>query len=154
MISTMNYIDLGVGCTNDLSRICYDYGTPMTLAHSLTYFITSDLLGQIDRHLRNPSLAPKHPTKTPASTLSILSSRAQAYDLNHQVMEAHWKGVKSDKDTLAARAAKILWECKTAGMTECASLMTTKYPTLFDGLRKAAQSAAADQAKKNGAVRK
>lgn len=68
-------------------------------------------------------------------------------------MEAHWKGVRLEKDTLAARAAKILWDCKTAGMTECASLMTTKYPTLFDGLRKAAQVAAADQAKRNAIVK-
>lgn len=65
-------------------------------------------------------------------------------------MEEHWKGVRTEKDTLAARAAKILWDCKTAGMAEAPSLMTTKYPTLFDGLRKAAQNAQASQAKLNG----
>jgi hypothetical protein len=110
----------------------------MTLPHSLAYYFTSDLLTLIDRHLRDPV------SRTAKSNLtqSIIQSRARAFELNNYVVECHWQGLKSDKVTLAARAAKVLWECKNAGMAEAPTTLTTKYPTFFDGLRKAAQTAA------------
>ncbi|KAI9639008.1 uncharacterized protein MKK02DRAFT_42042 [Dioszegia hungarica] len=140
-ISTMDYSSLGIITSADIPRICYDYGSPMTLPHSLTFYFTSDLLSQIDRYLRDPSLAPRPNVKTPTSTLTLISTRAAAFELNNHVMEAHWKGMRTDKDTLATRAAKLLWECKNAGMNDAPTLMTQKYPTLFEELRRAAQTA-------------